>query len=1083
MSRMKGAAVTRWLIFSVLMLSAWEAWAQGVVSQSGTVVPGHLPVWSGNRVLEDGGSAGGSSTNVGIGELLQVNPAFPLGGTGPDSTHSCFMDAPTLGPFHALCFDANALGGGLIDYGAYNGASPLPLNFKVNGTVTSYPPSGGGGVAAVTGTAPIVSSGGLTPAISIGLATNAALGAMKGDGSTITCVAGVCTSIGGAATSVVVGTTTVGNSTSGYVLYNNGGTLGNFGIGTGGVTALGVNVGTAGAFVVNGGALGTPSSGVATNLTGTAAGLTAGTVTTNANLTGPITSSGNVTSIASQTGTGTKLVVDNAPTLTTNTAINGLIVSNTYTGGAGTPTAIFGLLDDQTSSGTLTNPDGIYGDLWYDAATTFTGDGAALRGNTYTIPQLTATIAAAGSSYTNNDVVTISGGTCTTELNTAPQFQLTVAGGVVTAATYVKGGSCTVYPSNPVSVTGGTGSSLTLNLTNTSMSVTYEIGVYGRSRHTALGTVTNAIGFFADGAYNSGGGALTNAIGVWINPPYDTNWTNSYGIYLPSGACSPNCWAAGTIAAASDPITIATTGSNQILLKAGGQTTVYEAGYPAATFATPTSAVNYLQLQGAATLNPPIIASVGSDTNINLVLGTKGTGVLQLDTNNTVVMTLATGAQVGAPAGADKGAGTLNLAGSLYDNGTAPTGTSGYVRSTSPTLVTPILGTPTSGNLANTTGYPKATSSTFGIVEPDNTTITISGGVISATAGGTGCTVSGAAGAVFNTGSSACTTDTAILATAGALSLGSSGTAGSVALGNATSGTVTLQPVTGALGSVTASLPANTGTIAELNLAQSFTANQTITSASFGLAGNISAPAWTTSGIRYVNTPATLTDTTSNTTVATVYNDVWGGNTNAASSATTYTNLYGSYFKVPIAGTNVTATNKYALGADSINTPTLTATTFNGIGITASTGTLVPGTGTATFPAGNSGTVAELNVKQSWTAAQRGTPTNITISTATFTPNFDTAQNFEIDLTSACPCTLANPSTTLVAGQSGIIEVHQDGTGSRTVGTWGSDYQYVGGTSTITLSTAASAVDYLPYYVNNAATGIVFGTLIKAPAH
>lgn len=45
-------------------------------------------------------------------------------------------------------------------------------------------------------------------------------------------------------------------------------------------------------------ALGTPASGVATNLTGTAAGLTAGTVTTNANLTGDVTSSGNATTLA-----------------------------------------------------------------------------------------------------------------------------------------------------------------------------------------------------------------------------------------------------------------------------------------------------------------------------------------------------------------------------------------------------------------------------------------------------------------------------------------------------------------------------------------------------------------------------------------------------------------------------------------------------------------------------------------------------------------------------------------------------------------------------------------------------------------
>ena len=40
--------------------------------------------------------------------------------------------------------------------------------------------------------------------------------------------------------------------------------------GTGVVAALGVNIGTAGSFVLNGGALGTPSSGTVTNLTGTA---------------------------------------------------------------------------------------------------------------------------------------------------------------------------------------------------------------------------------------------------------------------------------------------------------------------------------------------------------------------------------------------------------------------------------------------------------------------------------------------------------------------------------------------------------------------------------------------------------------------------------------------------------------------------------------------------------------------------------------------------------------------------------------------------------------------------------------------
>ena len=64
------------------------------------------------------------------------------------------------------------------------------------------------------------------------------------------------------------------------------------------------------------------------------------------------------------------------------------------------------------------------------------------------------------------------------------------------------------------------------------------------------------------------------------------------------------------------------------------------------------------------------------------------------------------------------------------------------------------------------------------------------------------------------------------------ISLGSSGTLGSITMGNANSGTVTLEPISGALGTVTASLPANTGTIAETNLTQTFTAPQTFTSTS-----------------------------------------------------------------------------------------------------------------------------------------------------------------------------------------------------------------------------------------------------------
>ncbi len=62
--------------------------------------------------------------------------------------------------------------------------------------------------------------------------------------------------------------------------------------GTGVVTALGVNTGSAGAFVVNGGALGTPSSGTVTNLTGTASININGTVGATTPSTGVFTTIG-----------------------------------------------------------------------------------------------------------------------------------------------------------------------------------------------------------------------------------------------------------------------------------------------------------------------------------------------------------------------------------------------------------------------------------------------------------------------------------------------------------------------------------------------------------------------------------------------------------------------------------------------------------------------------------------------------------------------------------------------------------------------------------------------------------------------
>lgn len=94
---------------------------------------------------------------------------------------------------------------------------------------------------------------------------------------------------------LTVGTTTIASGTDTRVLFDNAGVLGEYPI-TGSTNVVLSNSPTL--VTPN---LGTPSTLVGTNITGTAAGLTAGTVTTNANLTGHVTSTGNAAVLGSFT--------------------------------------------------------------------------------------------------------------------------------------------------------------------------------------------------------------------------------------------------------------------------------------------------------------------------------------------------------------------------------------------------------------------------------------------------------------------------------------------------------------------------------------------------------------------------------------------------------------------------------------------------------------------------------------------------------------------------------------------------------------------------------------------------------------
>ena len=147
-------------------------------------------------------------------------------------------------------------------------------------------------------------------------------------------------------------------------------------------------------------------------------------------------------------------------------------------------------------------------------------------------------------------------------------------------------------------------------------------------------------------------------------------------------------------------------------------------------------------------------------------------------------------------------------------------------------------------------------------------------------------------------------------------------------------------------------------------------------------------------------------------------------------------------------GGGITAANGITSTAAS---NTFGATSFNDANIT-NVGSIAldsiasdAGTGTAiTFSAGN---VPNTNVN-----------TSVSGDTA---PDFSQYTNFIWTLTGNL--VLTDPGDE-VAGQSGIFVFIQDGTGSRTLSHAADQYFVAGGTS-ITLTTAASAIDIVPYFV------------------
>ncbi len=216
--------------------------------------------------------AGPTTLTDAAGKILAaaLNTVGPtVGGTGLTSyAQGDLLYASATNTLAALAKDANS-----TRYLSNTGASNAPAWAQIGLTtgVTGILPGANGGTAngffAVSGPTTSLKTFAFPDASATVLTTNAAVTVAQGG-------TGIASGTSGGIP-YFSGTTTIASSTllaaNALVIGGGAGTApSTTTTGTGVLTALGVNVGSAGAFVTFNGALGTPSSGTVTNLTGTA---------------------------------------------------------------------------------------------------------------------------------------------------------------------------------------------------------------------------------------------------------------------------------------------------------------------------------------------------------------------------------------------------------------------------------------------------------------------------------------------------------------------------------------------------------------------------------------------------------------------------------------------------------------------------------------------------------------------------------------------------------------------------------------------------------------------------------------------
>ena len=704
------------------------------------------------------------------------------------------------GTVNKITFTAPATGATLtladnstfVTSGAYSStftfSGTTTLTFPTSGTVTALGNTTTGSGSIVLATSPSL----VTPALGtpssgvLSSCTGYAVGNLTGTGTGV--LTALAVNVGSAGAFVTfngaLGTPSSGNlgNCTGYPVSGLGG------LGTGVATALAVNVGSAGAFVVNGGALGTPSSGTLTNATGLPIstgvdGLGTGVATFLAT-----PSSANLASaVTDETGSG-PLVFATSPTFTSQVTLGTasstrgtLVLSNTsantvtlqssnttaanYTLTFPAATPVNGYYLQTDTNGVLSwaagggggggSPGGSNTQVQFNDAATFGGMPAfTYDKTTYTLglgvaSTSTGTFNLYNSASANSVSLKSGNNTASWTLTLPPddgsanQFLQTDGSGNTIWAAAAAGtintgtiGQITYYSgTNALSGTStGTGvlTALGNNVTGsngivlaTSPTITTPT-ISGNETHTGTGAL-----FLAD---------FSNAT-VASRFSFQTSTTNGLtGIYaLPNGTATGAAWQATNN---SDPtnaskIMITTNASTDVQLVSGINGTgtylplsIYTNGGKSAEFST-TKGTFTLGVSGSTA---GVLNIAGSTSGTVSIQGAAGAGTYNFN--------LPTSAGTsGQPLLSGGGGASSMTFGTLGVSGggtgvTTSTGSGSVVLSTSPTLVTPVLGaatatsingltiTSSTGTLTVTNGKTASFSNSITFAGTDSTTMT-----------------------------------------------------------------------------------------------------------------------------------------------------------------------------------------------------------------------------------------------------------------------------------------------------------------------------------------------------------------------